>query len=60
MSVYYYLRVVIALYGPHSGTVDNSRPTLPEYLVLIVASAAMILPGLWPNALISLLSHLLP
>lgn len=60
ISVYYYLRVVIALYGKHPVTADNSRPTLLEYLVLIVASTAIILPGLWPNALISLLSHLLP
>ncbi|MDD2273904.1 MAG: NADH-quinone oxidoreductase subunit N [Desulfuromonadaceae bacterium] len=60
ISVYYYLRVVIALYGKHPGTADSSRPTLPEYLVLIVASAAIILPGLWPNELILLLSHLLP
>jgi len=60
ISVYYYLRVVIALYGKHPVTADNSRPTLLEYLVLIIASAAIILPGLWPNELILLISHLLP
>ena len=60
ISVYYYLRVVISLYGKHPVTADNSRPTLPEYLVLIIASAAIILPGLWPDTLISLLTQLLP
>jgi NADH-quinone oxidoreductase subunit N len=60
ISVFYYLRVVITLYGKHSGTADNSHPTFSEYSVLIVASAAIVLLGLWPNAVILLLSHHLP
>lgn len=60
ISVFYYLRVVVALYCTHSGTADNDRTSLPEYVVLAVASVAILLLGLWPNALISLLSRLLP
>ncbi|HIJ88223.1 MAG TPA: NADH-quinone oxidoreductase subunit N [Desulfuromonadales bacterium] len=60
ISVYYYLKVVITLYSKHTGTADASHPTYPEYSVLILASTAMVLLGLWPDALISLLSHLLP
>lgn len=60
VSVFYYLRVVVTLYCTHSSSADDSRPAFPEYVVLTVASAAILLLGLWPNALISLLSSLLP
>lgn len=60
VSVFYYLRVVVALYCKRSEAADDSRPALPEYVVLAVASSAILLLGLWPNTLISLLSRLLP
>lgn len=60
ISVFYYLRVVVALYCKHSDSANDSRPTFPEYIVLAVASTAILLLGLWPNTLISLLSRLLP
>ena len=60
ISVYYYLRVVITLYNKPSETVDAGHPTFLEYAVLIIASAAMVHFGLWPNALIDLLSQILP
>ncbi|MFZ4857302.1 MAG: NADH-quinone oxidoreductase subunit N [Desulfuromonadaceae bacterium] len=59
ISAFYYLRVVITLYGNHPGRADSGHPTFLEYFVLIIASTAIVLPGLWPNALISLLSQLL-
>lgn len=60
VSVFYYLRVVVTLYGKHSTAADTIRPTYSEYIVLTVAAAAILLLGLWPNALIILLSRLLP
>ncbi|OGU13614.1 MAG: NADH-quinone oxidoreductase subunit N [Geobacteraceae bacterium GWC2_53_11] len=60
VSVFYYLRVVGTLYCTHSDTADNGRTSLPEYVVLAAASTAILLLGLWPSALISLLSRLLP
>ena len=60
VSVFYYLRVVVSIYFKHPGRPDGTGPDYPEYAVLIIASAAIVLPGLWPNALLGLLSHLLP
>jgi NADH-quinone oxidoreductase subunit N len=60
VSVFYYLKVVVALYCSHTNSTDDSSSALPEYIVLTVASAAILLPGIWPNKLISLLSRLLP
>ena len=61
VSLFYYLKVVVSLYFKHSGIHDNTAgPNYPEYIVLTVASAAILLLGLWPNALIGLLSNLLP
>jgi NADH-quinone oxidoreductase subunit N len=60
VSVFYYLKVVVALYCKSSESTGSSHPAFPEYIVLAAASAAILLPGLWPNSLISLLSRLLP
>ncbi|MDD2735124.1 MAG: NADH-quinone oxidoreductase subunit N [Desulfuromonadaceae bacterium] len=59
LSVFYYLRVVVTLYCKNSDTAESSQPSIPEYLVLLIASAAIILFGLWPDSLILLLSDLL-
>jgi NADH-quinone oxidoreductase subunit N len=61
VSLYYYLKVVVSLYLKRSRVPDDSTgPNYPEYVVLTAASAAILLLGLWPNALITLLSNLLP
>ena len=60
VSVYYYLKVLVSLYFKHSDPHEISYPNLPEYAVLSAAAAAILLPGLWPGALIRLLTHLLP
>jgi NADH-quinone oxidoreductase subunit N len=60
VSIYYYLRVVVTLYFTHSESHEISHPTYPEYIVLSAASAAILVLGLWPDALINRLSQLLP
>ena len=65
VSVFFYLRVIVSIYFQEwdqeaDAFICRSCPAFPEYLALIVASAAIVIPGLWPNALISLLSRLLP
>lgn len=60
VSVFYYLRVVVALYFTHSDPHEISPPTNPEFVVLSAASAVILLLGLWPGALIELLAQILP
>jgi NADH-quinone oxidoreductase subunit N len=60
VSVFYYLRVVVALYFNHSDPHEISRPNFSEYLVLSAASALILLLGLWPGGLIELLAQTLP
>ncbi|MDD5286957.1 MAG: NADH-quinone oxidoreductase subunit N [Desulfuromonadaceae bacterium] len=60
VSLFYYLRVAVTLYSKSSSIHAGARPNYPEYLVLTAASTAILLLGLFPNALIRLLSHLLP
>lgn len=62
ISIFYYLRVVISLYFKRStnsngGGIGTARP---EYAVLVIASTIIILLGLWPNALLRMVSRLLP
>jgi len=58
VSIYYYLRVVVALYFKESRHAGNANPHPLEYLVLTVAAAAILLLGLWPGTLLNLLSPL--
>jgi NADH-quinone oxidoreductase subunit N len=64
VSVYYYLRVVVALYFNHADNMEVTQPrnypTGPEYAILTVASTIILILGLWPGKLIKLLSQLLP
>jgi len=60
ISIYYYLRVVVALYFKESLREGNATLYPLEYLVLTVAAAATLLLGLWPGTLLGLLSPLLP
>lgn len=60
VSVYYYLRVIVALYFTHAEQNGNACLNGLEAAVLTVASAAILLLGLWPGRLIVLLSHMLP
>jgi len=60
VSIYYYLRVVVALYFKESICEGNARPQPLEYLVLTLAAAATLLLGLWPGTLLRLLLPLLP
>jgi NADH-quinone oxidoreductase subunit N len=60
VSLFYYLRVVVALYCKHPASIQNNRPLYPEYVVLSVASSMILIQGIWPNSLINLFSLLLP
>jgi len=61
VSVYYYLRVVVALYFNHADNTEDTQPrsipTAPEYAVLIAAATTILILGLWPGKLIELLSR---
>lgn len=61
VSIYYYLKVIVCLYFKHADEHGSApRPNYPEYIVLTVAAAVILLLGLWPGALINLLLHVLP
>lgn len=60
ISIYYYLRVVVALYFKEPIHEGSACPQPLEYLVLTVAAVAILLIGLWPGKLLQLLSPLLP
>jgi len=60
VSIYYYLRVVVALYFKESLREGDAGPHPLEYLTLTVAAAAILLLGLWPGTLLRLLFPLLP
>jgi NADH-quinone oxidoreductase subunit N len=64
VSVFYYLRVVVALYFTPPGSIVASRtthnPNGIEYAVLIIAAAAILLLGLAPGIIIGRLSQLFP
>lgn len=61
VSVYYYLKVVVALYFTHPEVAGSkqrvSNPDGPEYGVLIIASLVIFALGLWPTPLLELLSR---
>ena len=57
ISVYYYLRIVIALYMGRSSRIPVSTSHLLEYLVLTVASFIILLLGVWPTPLLSVLEQ---
>lgn len=61
VSVYYYLRVVVALYFTHPEVAGSkqrvSNPDGSEYAVLIIASLVIFVFGLWPTPLLKLLSR---
>ena len=59
VSIYYYLRVVVALYFKVSLREGSAGPHPLEYLVLTVAAATILLLGLWPGTLLRILSPLL-
>jgi len=62
VSIYYYLRVIAALYFKHADIHKNEfpadRPNSLEYTILTAASLLVLLLGLWPGALINLLSQI--
>ena len=58
ISIYYYLRVVDALYFKEAVHEGSAKPHLLEYLVLSVAAVAILLLGLWPGTLLRLLAPL--
>jgi NADH-quinone oxidoreductase subunit N len=60
VSVYYYLRIVVVLYFFKFDPRENTGPTVAEYAVLTVAALLILLLGLWPYALVSRLSMLVP
>jgi NADH-quinone oxidoreductase subunit N len=59
VSVYYYLRVVTKLYFTSTeGTAATMNVSSVEALVLLAASALIVLMGLWPLSLLDLLQPL--
>jgi NADH-quinone oxidoreductase subunit N len=62
VSIYYYLRVIAAIYFKHADVHKNEspadRPNSLEYAILTAASLFILLLGLWPGALINLLSKI--
>ncbi len=61
VSVYYYLRVVAILYlQPVEGEAAAHHATLPEIMVLVAASAAILCFGIYPGALMDLVDSIFP
>ncbi|MDD2900065.1 MAG: NADH-quinone oxidoreductase subunit N [Desulfuromonadaceae bacterium] len=64
VSIYYYLRIVVALYFSRHESDKTActcvRSSILEYVVLILASTAILLLGLAPDQLISRLPQMLP
>src|SRR6185369_9290090 len=58
VSVYYYLRIVIALYTERSAQAPASSGRLMENLVLAVASFIMLFLGVWPTPLLAVLKQI--
>jgi NADH-quinone oxidoreductase subunit N len=61
VAVFFYLRIVVTLYmKPARETAERGRPLLiPEILALAIPLAAMIILGVFPSALLDLLSKIL-
>jgi len=58
ISVFYYLRIVIALYMGRSSLISVSTGHLLEYPVLAVASFVIFFLGVWPTPLLALLKQI--
>lgn len=60
VSVFYYLKVVGALYFRQADSSTRQYPCWTEYLVLTAAAVSILVLGLWPEALLHLLFRYLP
>ena len=61
VSVYFYLNVIVSLYFRKRTTYHAPVTTAyPDYIILAVASAAILVLGLWPDMLLAPLSQFLP
>jgi NADH-quinone oxidoreductase subunit N len=60
ISVFYYLRIVIALYTGRSAQTPASSGRLMENLVLAVASFIIFFLGVWPAPLLAVLKQIFP
>lgn len=60
VSVFYYLRVVVTLYAPETGTAASlPRLALPETVALAATGLSILLLGLFPNRLLLLIDEIL-
>ncbi len=60
VSVFYYLRIVIALYSHREGQLPSATTHALEAVVLVVAAGIILLLGVWPTPLLALLTHAFP
>ncbi|HTY21308.1 MAG TPA: NADH-quinone oxidoreductase subunit N, partial [Geobacteraceae bacterium] len=60
VSVYYYLRVVVNLYmHPEEPRTDSNQSSPPESMVLVAASLAILLIGVWPQPLLEMIDRIM-
>jgi NADH-quinone oxidoreductase subunit N len=60
VSVFYYLRIIIALYSHRDGQLPSATTPPLEAVVLMVAACIILLLGVWPTPLLALLTQALP
>ncbi|MFO7578048.1 MAG: NADH-quinone oxidoreductase subunit N [Pelovirga sp.] len=60
ISVYYYLRPVIVLFTPEPGVQRQDAASWPEAALLVACACAIVLLGLYPAPLLSLVAQVLP
>jgi NADH-quinone oxidoreductase subunit N len=60
IGLFYYLRIVVAVYGAPKQAAAGAELTPPAALVLAVLGAALILLGLFPQPLLALIRNLVP
>ncbi len=57
VGVFYYFRVIIAMYKPLPGNASPLNPTTGTVLLVTLLSALILVLGLFPDVVISLLAH---
>lgn len=60
VSVFYYLRVVVNLYmRPEEAQTDSHSASPPESMVLVAATLAILIIGVWPQPLLNIIDNVL-
>lgn len=60
VSVYFYLRVVVNLYmHPEEAAIETNPSTPPESMVLVFATLAILIIGVWPQPLLEMIDKVL-